>query len=53
VLAAISALTPEKVILYVRKILKEDNVALIANGNFEIEVRYTHIYIYIYIHTHI
>jgi len=47
VLAAISALTPEKAILYVRKILKEDNVALIANGNFEIEVRYIHMYIHI------
>lgn len=40
-LAAISALSPEKTILYMRKILKEDNAALIANGNFEIEVSYT------------
>ncbi|XP_011860081.1 PREDICTED: UDP-glucose:glycoprotein glucosyltransferase isoform X1 [Vollenhovia emeryi] len=36
-LAAISALSPEKAILYMRKILKEDNAALIASGNFEIE----------------
>lgn len=39
VLAAISTLSPEKAILYVRKILKEDNAALIADDNFEIEVR--------------
>ncbi|KAL0109124.1 hypothetical protein PUN28_014311 [Cardiocondyla obscurior] len=37
VLAAISALSPEKAILYMRKILKEDTAALIANNNFEIE----------------
>ncbi|KYM95086.1 UDP-glucose:glycoprotein glucosyltransferase, partial [Cyphomyrmex costatus] len=37
VLAAINALSPEKAILYMRKILKEDTVALIANDNFEIE----------------
>lgn len=40
VLAALNALSPEKAILYIRKIIKEENAALIASGNFEIEVRF-------------
>lgn len=39
VLAALNALSPEKAILYTRKVIKEDNAALIADGSFEIEVR--------------
>lgn len=39
VLATLSALSPEKAILYVRKVIKEDNAALIADNNFEIEVK--------------
>ncbi|XP_011150844.1 UDP-glucose:glycoprotein glucosyltransferase isoform X1 [Harpegnathos saltator] len=37
VLAALNALSPERAILYIRKVIKEENAALIANGNFEIE----------------
>ncbi|XP_011341647.1 UDP-glucose:glycoprotein glucosyltransferase isoform X1 [Ooceraea biroi] len=37
VLAALAALSPERAILYMRKIIKDDAAALIANGNFEIE----------------
>lgn len=39
VLAALNALSPERAILYIRKVIKEENAALIANGNFEIEVK--------------
>ncbi|GAB1859552.1 UDP-glucose:glycoprotein glucosyltransferase [Camponotus japonicus] len=37
VLAALNALSPERAILYTRKVIKEDNAALIADGSFEIE----------------
>ncbi|XP_067203382.1 UDP-glucose:glycoprotein glucosyltransferase isoform X3 [Linepithema humile] len=37
VLSALNALSPERAILYVRKVIKEDNAALIADGNFNIE----------------
>ncbi|XP_050455971.1 UDP-glucose:glycoprotein glucosyltransferase isoform X2 [Cataglyphis hispanica] len=37
VLAALNALSPERAILYTRKVIREDNAALIADGSFEIE----------------
>lgn len=40
VLSALNALSPERAILYARKVIKEDNAALIANGNFKIEVKH-------------
>lgn len=46
VLAALSALSPENAILFVRKVLKEANAALIADNKFEIEVRHVCVMIY-------
>lgn len=39
ILAALNALSPERAILYTRKVIRENNAALIADGSFEIEVR--------------